>query len=118
SEEKLIAESGQRGKQRRQQYSITRAGRDILRDWLARPFQNDSPRNEFLLKLFFGNEAEPQVAIEHIRELQRRNLAALGEMEHIRALAPKVNAGNAGLRYWMLTVDLGIAMTRAAMEWS
>lgn len=114
----LIVTAGGRGKQRRQEYSITDAGRACLREWLAAPFQNDPPRNEFLLKLFFANEASPQVAIAHIRELQKRNQSVLGLMEQIQALAPKVNAGNPGLPYWMLTLRLGIAMTRAAMSWS
>src|ERR1039457_3376514 len=53
-------------KKRRQEYSITEAGRACLREWLALPFQNDPPRNEFLLKLFFGAEAAPAVAIAHV----------------------------------------------------
>ena len=38
-------------------------------------------------------------------------------MLQIQELAPKVNAGNPHLPYWMLTLGLGIAMTRAALEW-
>jgi DNA-binding PadR family transcriptional regulator len=116
--EKLIVESGEAGKQRRRQYSIMQEGRDVLRDWLGKPFVDDPPRNEFLLKLFFGNEAAPDIAVGHIHDLQHRNRAALREMERIQTLAPKVNAGQPGLRYWMLTVELGIAMTRAVLEWS
>lgn len=113
---KLIKPS-QQGKQRRQAYRITSAGRSVLRDWLAAPFQNDPPRNEFLLKLFFGAEADPSVAIAHIHELERRNLQSLRAMKEIEALAPSVNAGEPGLKYWMLTLRLGVAMTRAAVEW-
>jgi DNA-binding PadR family transcriptional regulator len=104
-------------RKRRQEYSITDAGRAALRDWLALPFQNDPPRNEFLLKLFFGREAAPEVTLGHIRELQERNRRSLAQMLEIRSLAPKLNAGNPHLPYWMLTVDLGIAMTKAALDW-
>jgi len=117
SAEGLIKAGGKPGKQKRQAYRITPAGRAVLRDWLAAPFQNDPPRNEFLLKLFFGAEADPSVAIEHIRELERRNLQSLRAMEEIEVLAPKVNAGEPGLKYWMLTLRLGLAMNRAALEW-
>jgi PadR family transcriptional regulator, regulatory protein AphA len=113
----LIKPGGDPGKQRRQAYRITPAGRAALSDWLAAPFQNDPPRNEFLLKLFFGAEADPSVAIAHIRELERRNRLALGAMEEIEAFAPKVNAAEPGLKYWMLTLRLGMAMTRAALDW-
>jgi DNA-binding PadR family transcriptional regulator len=114
----LIRHDGARGKQRRQQYSITDAGRQYLRKWLALPFQNDPPRNEFLLKLFFGAEAPPQVAIAHIRELRDRNLKALKQLEQIGKLAPEANAGQPGLKYWMLTLGLGVALTRAGLEWA
>ena len=103
--------------QRRQEYSITDAGRDSLREWLALPFQNDPPRNEFLIKLFFGLEASPEVSVGHLQELQRRNQSSLKTMLEIQAVAPRVNAGNPHLPYWMLTVGLGIAVTKAALEW-
>ncbi|HWE84581.1 MAG TPA: PadR family transcriptional regulator [Terracidiphilus sp.] len=105
------------GRKRRQTWRITAAGRSILRDWLAAPFQNDPPRNEFLLKLFFGAEANPEVSVAHIRELEQRNLQALRAMEQIEAIAPTVNAAEPGLKYWMLTLRLGMAITRAALEW-
>jgi PadR family transcriptional regulator, regulatory protein AphA len=113
----LIKPGGEPGRQRRQAYRITPAGRAALRDWLAAPFQNDPPRNEFLLKLFFGAEADPSVAIAHIRELEQRNTQSLRAMEEIESIAPKVNAGEPGLKYWMLTLRLGLAMTRAALDW-
>lgn len=112
-----LIEAREIGKQRRKEYTITQAGRECLREWLALPFQNDPPRNEFLLKLFFGLEAPAHVTTEHIRELQRRNRQSLDTMLQIQELAPKVNAGNPHLPYWMLTLGLGIAMTRAALEW-
>ena len=93
------------------------AGCACLREWLALPFQNDPPRNEFLLKLFFGREASVDVTIGHIRELQRRNQQSLDTMLQIQKFAPKFNAGNPHLPHWLLTLELGIAMTRAALEW-
>jgi hypothetical protein len=88
-----------------------------LRAWLSLPFQNDPPRNEFLLKLFFAGEASPAVAIGHIRDLNERNRSALEQMLSIQQVAPRVNAGRRDLPYWMLTLELGIAMTRAALQW-
>ncbi|MFZ0393926.1 MAG: PadR family transcriptional regulator [Terracidiphilus sp.] len=113
----LAKPGGRPGKQRRQAYRITAAGRRVLRHWLAAPFQNDPPRNEFLLKLFFGAEADPSLAIAHIRELERRNLQSLRAMEEIESAAPRANSGEPGLKYWMLTLRLGKAMTQAALDW-
>jgi DNA-binding PadR family transcriptional regulator len=104
-------------KKRRQEYALTEAGRASLREWLALPFQNDPPRNEFLLKLFFGREAAPGVAIAHVRELDERNRRMLATLEGIEKMARQAQSQNPNLPYWMLTLGLGIAMTRAALNW-
>jgi DNA-binding PadR family transcriptional regulator len=104
-------------RKRRQEYSLTDAGRACLQEWLALPFQNDPPRNEFLLKLFFGREAAPSVSIAHIRELQQKNQDMLATLQQLDALARSQTAQNPHLPYWMLTLSLGTALTRAALEW-
>lgn len=117
--DKLIAatEPAFVGKKRRQEYALTDAGRLCLREWLAQPFQNDPPRNEFMLKLFFGREASPGVALTHVRELQRRNLHMMTTLKEIESTANQQQSQNPHLPYWMLTLNLGMAMTRAALEW-
>jgi len=104
-------------KKRRQTYALTAAGRACLREWLALPFQNDPPRNEFLLKLFFGGEAAPGVAISHVRELQERNRRMLATLEGIENEARGIELQNPNKPYWMLTLGLGLALTHSALEW-
>jgi len=104
-------------RQRRQEYSLTEAGHACLREWLALPFQNDPPRNEFLLKLFFGREAAPGVAIAHVRELQDRNRRMLATLLEFETMARSTPSQNPHMPYWMLTLNLGIALTRTALEW-
>jgi DNA-binding PadR family transcriptional regulator len=104
-------------KQHRKEYSLTEAGRACLQEWLARPFQNDPPRNEFLLKLFFGREAAPSVCIGHVRELQERNRSSLATMQQLEAFAGAQGSQNPHYPFWMLTLRLGMAMTRAALDW-
>jgi DNA-binding PadR family transcriptional regulator len=104
-------------KKRRQEYALTDAGRVCLREWLALPFQNDPPRNEFLLKLFFGREAEPGVSIAHVRELNERNRRTLATLVGIEKMARANQSPNPHRPYWMLTLGLGMAMTRAALAW-
>jgi DNA-binding PadR family transcriptional regulator len=102
---------------RRQEYAITESGRAFFREWLRLPFQNDPPRNEFLLKLFFGGEAGPQVSIGHIREVQRRNRQMLDTLHEIEADAGKNAWQEPHRRYWMLTLNLGIVLTQTALDW-
>jgi DNA-binding PadR family transcriptional regulator len=104
-------------RKRRQEYSLTDAGRAALREWLAQPFQNDPPRNEFLLKLFFGREAAPGVALMHVREVQRRNQNMLATLEGIEHMSRDDRSQNPNKPYWMLTLGLGLALTRAALDW-
>jgi PadR family transcriptional regulator AphA len=103
---------------RRQEYSIAEAGRACLREWLAAPFQNDPPRNEFMLKLFFAREAAPGVAIAHVRELQERNRRMISMLNAVESQARKHSSSNPNLPYWMLTLGLGVALTQAALDWS
>jgi DNA-binding PadR family transcriptional regulator len=104
-------------KKRRQEYTLTDAGRACLREWLALPFQNDPPRNEFLLKLFFGREAAKGVPIMHVRELQERNRRMLATLEGIEQMSRGHELQNPRRPYWMLILSLGIALTRAALDW-
>ena len=104
-------------RKRRQEYALTDAGRVALREWLALPFQNDPPRNEFLLKLFFCSEAGPGVALAHVREVQGRNRRMLATLEGIEKMARARPTNNPPQPYWMMTLGLGIALTRAALDW-
>jgi len=70
-----------------------------------------------MLKLFFGREAAPGVAIAHVRELQQRNQRSLAMLEGIEKMAHQYQSKDPNLPYWMLTLSLGIAMTRAALDW-
>jgi len=106
-----------RGRKSRQTYVITKAGRARLRKWLALPFHNDPPRNEFLLKLFFGRDAAPGVSLAHVRDLQGRNQRALAMLEEIERSASAGEPPDPHFPYWMLTLRLGKAMTIAALKW-
>ncbi len=110
--------STSKGRPERQEYSLSAKGRTCLREWLAAPHRIQPPRSEFLLKLFFGRSASPQVCLQHIRQFQedsRRLLATLLEIEkQVRAHNP----GNPHLPFWLLTLSFGIALTRAAIAWS
>ena len=106
-----------KGRKQRQTYIITDTGRAALRQWLALPFHNEPPRNEFLLKLFFAGGASPEVAIAHIQDLNERNRRWLATIKTIEAGIPPEQPSNPHLPYWMLTLSMGEALTRAALEW-
>jgi DNA-binding PadR family transcriptional regulator len=113
-----VREPASNSRQRRQEYSIAPAGRALLAEWLAVPYRDDPPRDEFLLKLFFGHEAGPSVAIGHLREFQQKHRQGLAVLAQIEAAARARSAHLPGFPYWILTLSYGMARMRAELEWS
>src|SRR6202453_5478282 len=103
---------------KRQEYSITDAGRRELRQWLAVPYRDDPPRDEFLLKLFFGVEAAPDVSVAHIRKFQEKNRNMLTMLLQLESLGRARSSHHPGFPFWMLTLKFGAAQLRSALEWS
>jgi DNA-binding PadR family transcriptional regulator len=114
----VIAEAAEAGNRARRSYSINTAGRECLKNWLAVPFRDDPPRDEFLLKLFFGQQAAPGVSVAHIRAFQQKSRRFLDTMLELELLARARNAHLPGFQYWMLTLSYGMGQLRAALDWS
>lgn len=107
-----------KGRGGRQEYSLTAAGHARLKEWLALPYRPDPPRDEFLLKLFFGREAGPGVAVAHVRRFQEEYRQALALIEEIGRVGTAKNAEHPHFRFWNLTLEYGVARMRAELEWS
>jgi DNA-binding PadR family transcriptional regulator len=105
-------------KPRRQEYSITASGLAGLQEWLAVPYRDDPPRDEFLLKLFFGHEAASTVSIAHVRKFQEKHRRLLDTLLELEGLARVHSSNNPGFPFWMLTLTFGVAQLRSALEWS
>jgi PadR family transcriptional regulator, regulatory protein AphA len=105
-------------KPRRQEYSITPAGLTCLQEWLAVPYRDDPPRDEFLLKLFFGDKAAPKVSIAQIRKFQEKHRRLLDTLLEVEGLARNHSSHYPGFPFWMLTLTFGVAQLRSALEWS
>jgi len=117
--ERLIVASRKTSAERgRQGYSLTRAGRARLEEWLAVPYRDDPPRDEFLLKLFFGREAAPSVSIGHVRAFQEKNRQMLATLLELEKLGRERASDNPHFPFWMLTLTYGLAQIRSALEWS
>ncbi len=52
-EGKVLPKTVYVGKKKKEVFSITEAGREEFKAWLESPTGSETPRNEFLLKLFF-----------------------------------------------------------------
>jgi DNA-binding PadR family transcriptional regulator len=107
----------QAGRPDRQVYSLTSPGRQVLERWLALPIREQKPRNELLLKLFFGRHLpgpEGVRLVEHYRQEQVQFLAACRSLEReVKAQTPR----HPDQPYWLITIHFGQHRSRAAVEW-
>ena len=89
----------------KQVYRLTRAGRDAVREWL----ETAPPKSwdELLLKVFFAELCSRDALLRQLdgyAEVQRRFLA------EYQAITPAT-------RYGALTLDYGLALMPARLEW-
>ncbi|GHG48268.1 hypothetical protein GCM10011331_09890 [Flavimobilis marinus] len=102
---------------RGREHTLTPAGYDALRTWLAQaPATSSSHRSELLLKVFFGRHAEPGTVERHL-EMHRGALtesrAYLADLEAQVADDPAPDQA-----YWLATVRHGIHLTDASLAWT
>jgi PadR family transcriptional regulator, regulatory protein AphA len=114
----IARQSNSKGRPERREYSLSAKGRACLQDWLAAPYRDDPPRNEFLLKLFFGRSAPPNACVKQVRNFQDKNKSLLSALLGIERWAQANGTGNPHLTHWLLTLTFGIAQVRASIEWS
>jgi DNA-binding PadR family transcriptional regulator len=107
----------QRGKPDRHIYSITKKGRERLAKWLAVPPQPEVPRNEMLLKLFFGSQVSPEIPIGYLNRMMESERAALERFRQIRA-AISGNKQHPDTPYWKMAVRFGETEVEAHLRWA
>jgi len=71
----------QDGKPSRKIYSVTPAGREELRRWLAEAPELPVTRSPLLVKVFFGNRTEPEILTGHLQDLRESTAALLKRYE-------------------------------------
>jgi PadR family transcriptional regulator, regulatory protein AphA len=104
------------GGRRRKTYTLTSAGRDALRSWLASPTNEHFQMRDIAeLKLFFNEVGEPSdvtnLAHEQIKQHQQRIAVYEDMVERF--------GGNPDLKPRMITLELGLEMEHAALRfWS
>jgi DNA-binding PadR family transcriptional regulator len=108
----------QPGRPDRNEYAITQAGRDALLDWLAEPQAKITrPRNEVLLKLFFGSRVPPEISTALIQRYQadlRQRRVVFDQIEG-RLRAEPISL--ADLPYWLATLRHGQLQLEALERW-
>jgi PadR family transcriptional regulator, regulatory protein AphA len=107
----------QKGKPDRRIYSITKKGRQRLANWMTVQPQAEIPRNELLLKLFFGAQVCPDISIgyiERMAESERRSLL------QIKLAAEQIakNQQYPDAPYWKMAARFGEIELEAHLRWA
>jgi DNA-binding PadR family transcriptional regulator len=107
----------QKGRPDRHIYSITKKGRERLEEWLAVEPQPEIPRNELLLKLFFGAQVSPEISIEHVERMVKRERAFLREFRRIELEEISKNQHYPDAPYWKMAARFGQLELEAHQRW-
>jgi PadR family transcriptional regulator, regulatory protein AphA len=108
----------QKGRPDRHLYSLTVAGQKQLQQWLKLPVTEKAvPRNEMLLKLFFGVHASPSVSRAHVEaylDLHQKQLQLYAVMAKTLR---KEEAHDPQLPFWLMTLNMGKHEAAAMVKW-
>jgi DNA-binding PadR family transcriptional regulator len=108
----------QKGKPDRRVCSITEKGRDRLREWLAVPPQPEIPRNELLLKLFFGEQVPAEILIGYVEHMAEERRAVLDFLERAEREQIGANRRYPGAPYWRMAARFGEFEMKAHLRWA
>ena len=97
-------------------YSLTDAGWEELRQWLARPVDSHHPgRSELLLKLFFGRHASTDTNLDHVHRHRKMLDALIAQYEAIEVEVE--GEDDPDHPYWLITLRHGLHVARASRAW-
>ena len=113
-EGKALSEIVYVGKKKKEVFSITETGRAEFKTWFESPTSDETPRNEFLLKLFFAADQKEmmrlfQERLEKVEKIHKEYKHIEERLEGIPdspLIAVRLNA----LRY-------GLALLKAETKW-
>jgi len=107
-----------KGRPDRRIYSITKKGREQLARWLAVPPQPEVPRNEMLLKLFFGAQVSPQVLIGNVERMVASHRALLEEFQRTQHEEIDRNRQYPDAPFWKMAARFGEIEMEAHLAWA
>ncbi len=107
-----------KGRPDRRIYSITGKGREQLARWLALPPQPEIPRNEMLLKLFFGAQVPTNILIRNVESMVETHRALLEKFERTEHDDINQNLQYPGAPYWKMAARFGQIEMKAHLKWA
>jgi PadR family transcriptional regulator, regulatory protein AphA len=107
-----------KGRPDRHVYSITKKGREQLADWLAVPPQAEIPRNEMLLKLFFGAHVPTQILIRNVERMVEEHRELLQKFKQAEHDHIDKNLQYPDAPFWRMAARYGQIEMEAHLKWA
>ena len=108
----------QKGKPDRRIYSITDKGRERLHKWLTVPPQPEIPRNELLLKLFFGTQASPRSPYRVCKKHGGERARITPSFKQVEQEEIARNQKYPDAPYWKMAAHFGQLELEAHLRWA
>lgn len=99
-------------------YSITDAGRKELALWLRKEPEIEKLRYEILLKVSFGENAEPNVLLGHLDNFAKRNENMIRDMKEYMQYFERLKEEGMDCTYSQLTALCGVYIYSAMRDWA
>ncbi|MNL38383.1 hypothetical protein D3C87_1605940 [compost metagenome] len=118
ADEGLVIIQEQGGPRDRKLYAITPRGEEALRAWLEDPSEYlPPPRNEMLLKLFFGRHVPPEHSLARIQRHAERLRATQVVYEAIAKELAAPSAEDDNQAFWLSTLRHGQTLLEGSLRW-
>jgi PadR family transcriptional regulator AphA len=113
----IVRIEGQR-KQARERlvYAITDSGRQCLRAWIAEEPRMQSPRNEFLLKVWMMRHGPKGAVLAHIRQHREQVAIRMAAAAELRKLVER-NKSFPDFPVWQTLFRYGVLMRETELAW-
>jgi len=113
----IVRIEGQRKRAReRQVYAITDLGRQHLRAWIAEEPRMQSPRNEFLLKVWMMRHGPEGAVLAHIRQHRQQVAIRMAAAVELQKLVER-NKSFPDFPVWQTLFRYGALMREAELAW-
>jgi DNA-binding PadR family transcriptional regulator len=107
-----------KGRPDRHIYSITTKGREQLAKWLSVPPQPEIPRNEMLLKLFFGAQVPAHILIANVLRMVEEHRALLQKLTRVEHEEIDENQHYPDAPFWKMAARYGQIEMEAHLKWA
>ena len=107
----------QSGKPDRHVYKLTKKGRQELQRWLSGGIVPKVQRNEFLLKLFFGEEVAATTNLKHVEQHREIQLQLLEKYHALEREIKSKYRDDPNSSYWLMTLEHGKHVSHALVAW-